>query len=297
MQLHTHKHTCTHIHTPCTHSHLTHTHTHTHTHKHIHTHTHTVSQEFILSFCTPPRCHTEQASNQAETSSMARAVDYNHYDSPPSTSSTAGGVLPPYSRNISPPYQSLHERHNSHYPPNLETRSRVEPTPTTSTIDSEEQLRNAIRQLPPERLKDLILDATLNRTQQPQQARVPVLLSRSPDQREKKIDYFVNTLNFPREKVESVLDSLGPDAADNDILERLVKVCRPTVKPGSSYNPPQQRGKYPGAGGGTNGECMTPPSQLSPPLPMTSLSPAPPVIRDPARLRHIVIDGSNVAMR
>ena len=147
-------------------------------------------------------------------------------------------------------------------------------------------------------------------------------LSRSPDQREKKIDYFVNTLNYPREKVESVLDQLGPEAADNDILERLVKVCRPgnvQVKVSASSSvgggggggharPAGGPGKYAPASASIGmsgvGDSVPPRSQLSPPPPMASVSAgavamvtAMPATTDPARLRHIVIDGSNVAMR
>ena len=150
-------------------------------------------------------------------------------------------------------------------------------------------------------------------------ARGPRLLSRSPNQeREKKIDYFVNTLLYPREKVESVLDQLGPDAANNDILERLVKVCKPNAKvsPVATGNGGASSGssggggfgvykshRYPSNTGGSS-ESLFPPSQFSPPLPpsmssgggvVPQSSPLP--VQDPARLRHIVIDGSNVAMR
>ena len=146
-----------------------------------------------------------------------------------------------------------------------------------------------------------------------------MLLSRSPDQREKKIEYFVNTLNYPREKVESVLDQLGPDAADNDILERLVKVCRPGSGVQAKVPPSVGAGGvgYSTRPGGPNmyaptgassggmigiGDSVPPRSQLSPPPPMapsavTLPTTTMPVTTDPARLRHIVIDGSNVAMR
>ena len=253
---------------------------------------------------------------------------------------TATAALYPRNSSLSPPYQSSLEHHHSHphhghhhtpttcsspyHLPNIDVRSREEPTPVTSTFDSEEQLRNAILQLPPEKLKNLLLDATSGGLRRQQQLQSGVatdaaraqhhnygghgLLSRSPDQREKKIDYFVNTLNYPREKVESVLDQLGPDAADNDILERLVKVCKPSnvhhmkaPSVGVGYNK-GGHSKYPpgGSGGmsGVGGDSMAPPSQLSPPLPMPPTPVVPPLMpTDPARLRHIVIDGSNVAMR
>ena len=95
------------------------------------------------------------------------------------------------------------------------------------------------------------------------------------DQRKKKMNYFVNALNYPREKVESILDQLGPDAADNDILECLVKVCRPSNMQMKAL--PSIGGIYHSGKGG--GDPIA--------IPVT----------DPARLRHIVIDGSNVAMR
>ena len=72
------------------------------------------------------------------------------------------------------------------------------------------------------------------------------------------------------------MDQLGPDAADNDALERLVKVCRPSNVEVKDL--PNIGGTYYGGKGG--GDSMAP-------LPIT----------DPARLRHIIIDGSNVAMR
>ncbi len=85
-------------------------------------------------------------------------------------------------------------------------------------------------------------------------------------QREQKIQYFV-TLDYPREKVEAVLTSLGPEASDNDVLSRLVKVC--SRRPLSDSRPR-----------GFSGELLQP-------------SPA----KDSGRLRPIVIDGSNIAMR
>lgn len=250
---------------------------------------------------------------------MAVVVHGSHYDStavslppPPPSSSTV-----PYSQNMSPPglYQSSSHHHgnsnSTYYPLSIDTQTRVEATPTTSTIDSKEQhLRNVILQLSPEQLKNILLDATTQKQHQApshhqlQVGRSHRLLSRAPDQREKKIDYFVNLLNYPKEKVESVLDQLGPDAADNDILERLVKVCKPNnVKP-----PPSSSSVIGNTGGGNIGQyklhgdiSMTPPSQFSPPLPPmpggSVVPPQPLPVQDPARLRYIVIDGSNVAMR
>ena len=106
--------------------------------------------------------------------------------------------------------------------------------------------------------------------------------------------------------MESVLDQLGPDAADNDILERLVKVCKPSnMKPPLSSSSSSVIGNTGGASVGQyklHGDVsVTPPSQFSPPLPPMpggSIVPVQPLpVQDPARLRYIVIDGSNVAMR
>ena len=324
----------------------------------------TVSSQSSLSSQSSPMAHAVQSYYDGPpqqppplTSSSVSSCSFLSGGGGPTTTANK---LCSRSSSLSPPYQSpsststsLEHHHNyrqphhhhrvpttstsPYHPPNVDVRSREEPTPVTSTLDSEEQIRNAILQLPPERLKNLLLDATGRLRggsggQHPQHFQQPIsnsrmmqhhgysgsssggghgLLSRSPDQREKKIDYFVNTLNYPREKVESVLDQLGPDAADNDILERLVKVCRPSNVQGKA-SPSMGAGysaggpsKYPatGASGGMSGvrDSMPPPSQLSPPLPMAPSAVAPattmPVTTDPARLRYIVIDGSNVAMR
>ena len=296
----------------------------------------------------PPSYHQSPSSTSPSKTSLEHR-DYNHHQT-----------------HLHP---RLHPHHvpttstSPYHPPNIDMCTREEPTPVTSTFNSEEQLRNAILQLPPEKLKNLLLDATLPggrhggagtgmgppQKQFPhQQQQLPpssntssgaramqrdgyvssgggsngaggggrVLISRSPDQRERKIEYFVNTLNYPREKVESVLDQLGPDAADNDILERLVKVCRPAsgvqtkIPPsagaGVGYSTrsggPSMYAPTGASSGGIIGDSVPPRSQLSPPPPMapsavTLATATMPATTDPARLRHIVIDGSNVAMR
>ena len=198
----------------------------------------------------------------------------------------------------------------------------MEPTPTMSTIESNEQLHNPFLQIPLEQLKVLLDDAlkrqSLAHPSQPPRGggggvdgRGHRLLSRSPDPREEKIDYFVNRLNYPRAKVESVIDQLGPDASIDDILGRLMRICPNDVKAppiagsngsssssggGGVYKQHRYSGNLGGLGGG---ESLSPPSQFSPPLPMpgNALSLPQPPVQDPSRLRHIVIDGSNVAMR
>ncbi len=104
---------------------------------------------------------------------------------------------------------------------------------------------------------------------------------------EKRIEYFVK-LDFPRERVRSVLESLGPHASENEVMERLMKVTpgiQPVIKPHPSS---RRRGTPPGPDVGTDEQEQPPPS-------------VPPTVRkipvDPSRLRAIVIDGSNVAMR
>ena len=252
---------------------------------------------------------------------MAHAVYTSHYDALPHSSSSLSS-LSSYLRNVSPPppttYQSYATQHRSEapYPPSLETRSRVEPTPTTSTYDSTEQLRDAIQKLSPEEIKSLLLrnlQTDTSRTVPSHHASgdksVPAgLLSRSPDQREKKISHFVNKLNYPRDKVELVLNQLGPDASDNDILERLFKVCKP-----NNTRPPSMSGGVGGGGGFERSPrySSSGPQVIGEQVMVSGLHMAPPTlastaggyvtqsqsVQDPTRLRHIVIDGSNVAMR
>ena len=95
--------------------------------------------------------------------------------------------------------------------------------------------------------------------------------------RERKFEYFLQ-LGYPREKIEAVLDSLGSDATDNAILERLVRVSRP---PSADVHRSSQRLNI-SRPRGYSGEPL-----LSACIP----------VRDPSTLRPIVIDGSNVAMR
>lgn len=95
-------------------------------------------------------------------------------------------------------------------------------------------------------------------------------------QREQRIQYFEN-LDYPREKVVAVLNSLGPEATDNDVLSRLVRVC--------------SHGSAPDTGGRGGQLSNSRPRGLSGELPQ------PCSVTDPALLRPVVIDGSNVAMR
>ena len=110
------------------------------------------------------------------------------------------------------------------------------------------------------------------------------LLTRSANDSstKRRIDYFVGQLGFPRVIVESTLDSLGPAASYNDILNRLNRLCLMTVgnnKLTGVYRPPATIDKSVGV------------NQESPPLRQQQR------VVDPTKLRPIVIDGSNVAMR
>lgn len=113
----------------------------------------------------------------------------------------------------------------------------------------------------------------------------PLLMSRTPVEpmMQKKRDYYVQALGFPADKVEATLESLGPWATDNAILERLNNykfvVNSPTVPP--SMVKPASVGEY---------------------VPRPVLEEAVGVSHVTnqvagSKLRPIVIDGSNVAMR
>lgn len=125
-----------------------------------------------------------------------------------------------------------------------------------------------------DRLGSLMSSIQNNRTHPPiypvtteQQVMAPQstsLLSRGSNPRENRIKYFVD-LGYSRDKVESVLYSL-PDAPDDIILARLVQ-CTPVRRVSCV--------------GDVRGSVEPPP-----------MRPA-----NPDLLRHIVIDGSNVAMR
>lgn len=101
----------------------------------------------------------------------------------------------------------------------------------------------------------------------------------SPPVYEKRIAQFIE-LGFPQDKIQATFDSLGRNASDNDVMERLVII-----------HPPQERPLVP-----------------RPPAAVTVVDRSPPQVpvgRDVPRpgigcgggLRPIVIDGSNVAMK
>lgn len=161
--------------------------------------------------------------------------------------------------------------------------------PSPSQLDS--QLRDAIRQVGSdpsniENLSDSIKRALLEGLKGNAERRksdseigetavVPGSLRGVDSHREQRISYFVQ-LGYPREKVEGVVESLGPAATEDDILSRLVKMS-------GNIHSAEQRGRLSHSRlRGFSGEPM-----LSRPTP----------VRDPSILRPIVIDGSNVAMR
>ena len=116
---------------------------------------------------------------------------------------------------------------------------------------------------------------------------LPLVPRDSPDQNlEKRTSYFVNTLDFPRERVQAVLESLGPQASDNEVMDLLMKGL-PGVQPiNKSMN--SRRIATPLAADGGSRVLVDEHEQqvLQPKVPV-----------DPSKLRPIVIDGSNVAMR
>lgn len=96
------------------------------------------------------------------------------------------------------------------------------------------------------------------------------MLPRSADsaQKEQTIQYFVS-LNFPREKTEFIINSMGEEADYDDILRRLNNLCRPPA----NHNMTKL--------------CMSRPRTFN----------GEPILTSKTTLRPVIIDGSNVAMR
>lgn len=114
----------------------------------------------------------------------------------------------------------------------------------------------------------------------------PPFLSRTPELPvlRKRADYYVQQLGFPREIVAVTLESLGPGAHDNDILNRLNQRMKGTpVAPLPPATPP------------FNEEPAT--SQVTPVPGGVAVMDRQRRNVDTSNLRPIVIDGSNVAMR
>ena len=165
----------------------------------------------------------------------------------------------------------LHMRWQSELERDYQTVLTVEANGSVLVLGSEVDVYAAV-----DRLHGLMGSLQNSRTHPPiypvsteQQVMTPhsaILLSRGSNRRESRIKYFVE-LGYSRDKVESVLYSL-PDAPDDDILARLVQ-CTPVRRVSCM-------GEWRG------------PGTVDPP-------PVRPV--NPELLRHIVIDGSNVAMR
>lgn len=182
---------------------------------------------------------------------------------------------------------------NSYQPVSHASTTSVQSTtcPSSSLIgrhapDTRSNVDDFLRNLP-EHFKMALCDGITNRPLMsdighPQGLHVRAsYVPRGIDPRqEQRIKYFVG-LGYPREKVEGVLNTL-PEAADDDILGRLIKSpqTHTVVKVGSLC---RSRARS------QNGEPLlsgTTDSREIPAKPM-----------DPDQLRHIVIDGSNVAMR
>ena len=155
----------------------------------------------------------------------------------------------------------------------------------SSSADLDHQLRTAIQHMDAdpsniEKLSDSVKRALLEGLTsdlEGKRAREAVVSRGVDPQKEQRIEFFVR-LGFLREKVEAVLESLGPDTMDDDILARLVKV--------SSRSPSSTGQKVKNLNNSRPRGCSGEPL-LSTPVPA----------KDPSLLRPIVIDGSNVAMR
>ncbi len=106
--------------------------------------------------------------------------------------------------------------------------------------------------------------------------------SRDPSKR----DYYVKNLRFPPDIVEDTLDSLGPKATDNDIMHRLNQLMT-----GMNISARHAVEEAPALPGGHVTSHVT--SHVTAPVEQRKAV----VIVDPKKLRPIVIDGSNVAMR
>lgn len=167
-------------------------------------------------------------------------------------------------------------------------KNGTDPGPTSSPVDLDQQLRTAIQHMDAdpsniEKLSDSVKRAlleglTTDGERKSTRSEVAGFMSSDTNpQKEQKIEFFVR-LGFPQEKVEAILESLGLDTMDDDILARLVKV--------SSRSPASTGQKVKSLSNsrprGYSGEPL-----LSTPVPA----------KDPSILRPVVIDGSNVAMR
>lgn len=147
---------------------------------------------------------------------------------------------------------------------------------TSSPPDIDEQLKKLLTSENIENISDSLKQALLvgiqkgklkEMTKNEAKDRTETMLS-SP-QRQKRTRQFVD-LGFPLDKVETVFDSLGEEASDNDIMARLI-----------STHTSKERQPH---------VLRIPPKSTSEPAVNTPVS-----MRE--GLRPIVIDGSNVAMR
>ena len=148
---------------------------------------------------------------------------------------------------------------------------------TSSPPDIDEQLKKLLTSENIENISDSLKQALLvgiqkgklkEMTKNEAKDRTETMLSSSP-QRQKRTRQFVD-LGFPLDKVETVFDSLGEEASDNDVMARLI----------STHTSKERQ----------------PQTLRIPPKPTTE-----PAMNTPASMREglrpIVIDGSNVAMR
>ena len=104
----------------------------------------------------------------------------------------------------------------------------------------------------------------------------------------------MKSLHFPAQVVEETLDQLGPSATDNDIQDRLNKLMTGIYV--SKPRPVAADDGLGGGGGGGGSGCAG--HGMSHVIPVGGVVvERAKVVVDPKKLRPIVIDGSNVAMR
>lgn len=109
---------------------------------------------------------------------------------------------------------------------------------------------------------------------------------------QRKIDYYVKDLGYPQDKVEATLDSLGPKATVNEIINRLNKVSSRVPSNSIPATIPKPAADYTRAMGDyirpigleDMGGVVSTGDRLHRKV-------------DSSKLRPVVIDGSNVAMR
>ena len=205
---------------------------------------------------------------------------------PPPSSSHAPTMSPPSSGHaptMSPPsfpeeqrYQ--HHHHHRNLPPPETNQSTAEFLKAYSTLS--------------QRDKQALVSAQ-NREAPPMPLPPAPRSFVEPDV-QKKRDYLVRTLGFPQDRVDSTLESLGPQASINEILNRLNKLV--SSAPSTGLGGVSAGVVKPPLAGGSDYILRTVGSEDVGGV-VTLGGERQPRKVDSSKLRPIVIDGSNVAMR